>query len=81
MAKIRVKMLVSIGGLAESKYGLEDFSFEPGQIVELHPNLARSWIAGGLAEAILERETASLEPEDETATLPPGSPKKPKGKS
>jgi hypothetical protein len=81
MAKIRVKILVSIGGLAESTYGLEDFSFEPGQIVELHPDLARSWIAGGLAEGVLERETASIEPQDETAVLPPGSPKKPRSKS
>jgi hypothetical protein len=80
MAKIRVKMLVSIGGLAVPIYGLEEFSFEPGQIVELHPDLARSWISGGLAEAILERETASIEPQDETAILPPGSPKKPRGK-
>jgi hypothetical protein len=80
-AKILVKMLVSIGGLSDPAHGLEEFSFQPGQEVELHPDLARSWIAAGLAEAILERETASVDPQAETAILPPGSPKKPKSKS
>jgi hypothetical protein len=71
MAKIRVRNLSPWSGL--------DFSFQPGDILELDPEVARARIAAGLAEA-LERETASIEPQIEKAILPDPSPKKPKSK-
>jgi len=73
MAKIRVRNLVPWAGL--------DFSYQPGDIVELESETAWVRIAVGLAEPILERETASIEPQTDTAILPPGSPKKPKSRS
>jgi hypothetical protein len=81
MARTKVKMLIAIAGHAEPKYDLADFAFDPGQVVDIDSKLALLWIASGTAEAWLEIETASIEPRNETAILPPGSPKKPKGKS
>jgi hypothetical protein len=52
----RVKILMSIAGLAAPEYGLEEFAFQPGQILELETALAARWIAGGIAEAAPEPE-------------------------
>jgi hypothetical protein len=57
---MKVKMLVSIAGHAEPKYGLPEFAFKPGEVVELTDTLAKAWIAGWLAEAVEEKKA----PED-----------------
>lgn len=79
MKNVKVEMLTSIAGLPEPRYGLGDFGFSTGQIVELHPDLARAWISGGLAKALDVAapvpESTSLEP-PETAVLPEAKPKK-----
>lgn len=50
--KVPVRMQVSIAGHAEPTYNLdEDFSFQPNQVVELHPTLAEAWIDCGHAIA------------------------------
>lgn len=81
---VKVEMLVSIAGLPDPQYGLGEFGFGTGQIVELHPDLARAWIACGHAKSVEPvmaapvvpmPETTSLEP-PETAVLPEGKPKK-----
>lgn len=48
---MKVRMLVSIAGHAEPIYELGDFSFAPGDEVELHPALAQAWIESGHAES------------------------------
>jgi hypothetical protein len=83
MKKTKVKMVVSIAGLAEPIYDLEEFSSKPGEEIEIHPELARHWIAAGHAIAInngspIEPETTSIEP-TEHAVLPSPRPRgKPK---
>jgi len=47
-------MKTSIAGHAEPMYGLPDFSFRIGEIVDLDQKLAEAWIASGIAEAIKE---------------------------
>jgi hypothetical protein len=80
--KIRVRMKVSISGLPMPQYDLDEWSFQPEHIVELHPDLAEIWIRGGHAEAVDDSvpltgsETASLEP-PEKAIFAPGAAKKP----
>lgn len=74
MKKVKVEMLTSIAGNPDLRYGQEDINFSIGQIVELHPDQARAYIAGGLAKAVdgaaaPEPETTSLEV-SETTTLP-----------
>lgn len=49
---MKVRMTVSIAGNAEPRYELPEFSFAPGDEVELHPELAAAWIAAGHAEAM-----------------------------
>lgn len=51
---MKVCMCVSIAGHAEPMYGLGDFSFSPGDVVDLHPDLAEAWLANGHAEAAPE---------------------------
>ncbi len=48
---VKVTMRVSIAGGPEPVHGLGEFSFRPGQAVELHPDLAAAWIASGNASA------------------------------
>jgi hypothetical protein len=78
MKKTKVKMVVSIAGLAEPIYDLEEFSFKPGEEIEIHPELARHWIAAGHAIAInngsLQPETTSIE-STEHAVLPSPRPR------
>jgi hypothetical protein len=57
--KIKVKMLHSVAGNADARYDLAAHGFRKGQTVALHPELAKSWIASGRAEAFTE-ETAFL---------------------
>jgi hypothetical protein len=48
--KTRVKIKQSIAGNREPMYDLLDFSFAPGQLVELDSRLAESWVSSGIAE-------------------------------
>lgn len=77
MKKVKVEMLTSIAGNPDLRYGPDDINFSIGEIVELHPDQARAYIAGGLAKAVAgapEPETTSLQPQ-ETAVLPEGKPR------
>lgn len=56
---MRVRILVSIAGL--------DFSYVPGQIVDMPDDKAAAWIDGGNAERV-GRETAAKE-QNETAVM------------
>lgn len=57
MKKISVQILKSIAGLANPDYGMPEFGYTPGEIVELHPDLASKWIASGIAKAVDELTT------------------------
>ncbi|HZQ96548.1 MAG TPA: hypothetical protein VFA67_16180 [Candidatus Sulfotelmatobacter sp.] len=50
--KTRVKIKQAIAGNREPMYDLLDFSFGPGQVVEIDERLAANWIASGIAEAV-----------------------------
>jgi len=56
--KTKLKMLMSVAGNADARYDLPAFAYKKGQIVELHPELAKSWIASGRAEAFVEEPAA-----------------------
>lgn len=59
---MKVKMLVSISGLACPIAGFErDFSFSPGDVVTVKPELAKAWIAAGHAETVKEEKPAKAE--------------------
>jgi hypothetical protein len=47
---MKIRMLVAIAGHAEPNYGLDDFSFAAGEVVDVDKKLATAWIEGGLAE-------------------------------
>lgn len=59
---MRVKVLEARAGLADERYNLPDFSFRPGEEVELHDDLAAAWIESGIAAAVEEAEPAEAEP-------------------
>jgi molybdopterin-guanine dinucleotide biosynthesis protein A len=73
-------MLVSISGHAQPVYKISDFSFAPGDTPNLHKDLAKAWIASGVAEpykaAAAEQDDAATEPaesaaeQDDAATEP-----------
>jgi hypothetical protein len=46
---MKVTILQSIAGNAEPLYDLPEFSFRPGETVELNDALAKAWIASGIA--------------------------------
>lgn len=75
MQKIKVKLLTSIAGHSEERYDQPDFGYAPGQVVELHPELATAWIGSGLAELYEEIEAAVM-PEVEAMILPTAKPRK-----
>jgi len=50
--KMRIRLKTSIAGHAEPLYGLSDFMFKPGEVVELDARLAEAWCASGVAEAV-----------------------------
>lgn len=88
MAKMTVQMLVSIAGHGDKTYDLEDFSFVPGQEVEIDEALAEKWIEGGLAVDVEDEEeeengedesgpeTTALEGAQETTALKTAKPRK-----
>jgi hypothetical protein len=47
MQKIKVKLLTSIAGHSDEQYDQPDFGYAPGEVVELHPNLAAAWVSLG----------------------------------
>jgi hypothetical protein len=48
---MKIKIVQSIAGHTEPRYGLADFSFPPGAVVEVQPELGRAWIAADIAIA------------------------------
>lgn len=52
---MKVRMCISIAGLAMPHYGItSDYSLSPGDVLELHDELAGKWLASGHAEAVAE---------------------------
>lgn len=49
-----VKIQTSIAGHADPRYELDDFSFRPGEEVEVHDDLAAAWIESGVAAPIAD---------------------------
>ena len=49
---MKVRMLVSIAGHAEPKYGLPEFAFKPGEVVELNDTLAEAWVTAEIAQLV-----------------------------
>lgn len=47
---MKIRMLTSIAGNADERYGLEAFAFAPGEVVDVHKDLAAAWIKCGHAE-------------------------------
>lgn len=64
-----VKMQVSIAGHAR-EYGHSEFSLAPGDVVELHPDLAAAWIEVGHAEPSDLEPTVTLTPHVEPIEEP-----------
>lgn len=68
--KVKVKMLVSIGGRPEEEYGSpfdKEWNFSPDQVVSMDPRKAAAFQAGGLcviltAEEAHEAESAMVNP-------------------
>ena len=81
---MKVRMLVSIAGLAMPHYGITGtYSLAPGDVLELHDELAEKWIASGHAEAVPEAVTAepeleAKEPSEYLQTLIEKKPKRAK---
>jgi hypothetical protein len=65
---IRVVIKQSVAGLADPRYGLGDFSFHAGQIVDIDDDLAAAWFAS---------DTAVSKEEIEAALPPPPVPEPP----
>ena len=55
---MKVKLLVSIVGLAQPRYGLGDFAFQAEEESTLHPELAAAWIQAGYAVPVTPPEAA-----------------------
>jgi len=75
MKRTKVKMCVSISGSPDPRDPAIALEFRPGQVVELHPDLAEAWIGSGLAVRIVEAKPpeAAVMPAVEAATLPPAA--------
>lgn len=59
---MKVRMLVSIAGLAMPHYGITGtYSLAPGDVLELHDELAEKWIASKHAEAVAEEPSEFLQ--------------------
>jgi hypothetical protein len=50
---MNVRILMAIAGNAEPQYDQPEFSYQPGQIVAVDPNLGAAWIASGVAESVV----------------------------
>jgi hypothetical protein len=62
---MKIRILTSIGGNAEPMYGLPEFSFSPGEVVDLDKSLAAAWIAAGHAESVKGKSTQQELPQQE----------------
>lgn len=57
--RTRVRMMANVNGLAMPHYDIRaEFAHTEGEVVELHPKLAKAWIASGQAELAKEDEKA-----------------------
>ena len=77
MTKTKVKMLTGIAGNANPAYDLPEHSYQPEQIVDLHPDLAGYWIAAGIAEAHKPPSAVSRQPSavsTQPSAKPPAAP-------
>ena len=54
---MKVTIVQSIAGHADPRYELEDFSFRPGETVDLNDELAEAWLASGIAAEYKEPKT------------------------
>ena len=54
---MKVRMLISIGGHAEPAYNHPEFSYSPGDVVDIDKTLAAAWIAAGHAEPVKGKAT------------------------
>lgn len=64
MTKIKVKMLTGVAGNANPVYDLPAHGYQPDEIVEVHPELAKFWFASGLAEPVKPQLPARVEPKE-----------------
>jgi len=48
---MKILMLQSIAGHAVPRYGLADFGFAPGSVIEIDDELAQAWVDAGIAKA------------------------------
>ena len=46
---MKIVILQSIAGHADPRYDLADFSFAPGESVDIHQDLAVAWVDSGIA--------------------------------
>jgi hypothetical protein len=65
----RVVIQQAIAGNADERYSLADFSFRPGEVVDLDDTLAASWIEGGIA--VSQEDFAASIPVTPGNTPPP----------
>lgn len=50
---MKVRILKSIAGLAMPQYGITSiFALQPGDVLDLHDELARKWISSRIAKAV-----------------------------
>jgi hypothetical protein len=57
---MKIRILQSIAGHAEPRYGLADFSFPPGAVVDVQEDLAKAWIASKIALAADGRDKLTM---------------------
>jgi len=51
---MKVRILVSLAGLPMPHYGItSDFALQPGDVLELHDELAEKWVGSGKAEPVV----------------------------
>jgi len=58
--KARVRMLVSIAGVEDKAHEQPDFCYDSGQVVEVHPALASTWLKVGHAEKVPQDEPLTM---------------------
>lgn len=74
MTKIKVKMLTGIAGRANPLYDLPDHGYQPDEIVDLHPELAKFWFAAGIAEPVAKEPKVPKAKTEEPAPPAPAAP-------
>ena len=74
---MKIKMLQSIAGHTEPRYGLADFSFPPGAVIDVQTDLARAWIAADIALAADRNDKLTMPIEVYTLKSKPAQPELP----